>query len=227
MHSTSSREKRPSGVMPLWPMPSSSWKRSKTIVGAAQHATDIGADLDVVSAGGLEAQHGVVGGHVADFEFGDADALRDFGDHRVGEIADLVLRIEQHGNQRRAPHRIFLDQRVEAGGQLRRKDGHGLITHCINSRAHFSAAISISSSRPLALPDRNCPGFSQLKLSASSIFALPVHHRPIAPQVQPIFPVPDRDPFLAQLDCCLSVPVQPMRRGVAAEQGSQRNPKLA
>ena len=46
------------------------------VVSAAQHATDIGADLNVVFAGGLEAQHGVVGGHVAHVELGDADALR-------------------------------------------------------------------------------------------------------------------------------------------------------
>ena len=71
-------------------------------VSAAQHATDVGADLHVVFAGRLEAQHRVVGGHVAHFEFGDADALGHFGDHRIGEIADFVLRIEQHGNQRRA-----------------------------------------------------------------------------------------------------------------------------
>ena len=46
------------------------------VVGAAKHATDIGADLHVVFAGGLEAQHGVVGGDVANVEFGDADALQ-------------------------------------------------------------------------------------------------------------------------------------------------------
>ena len=46
------------------------------IVGAAQHATDVGADLHVEFARRLEAQHRVVGSHVAHIEFGDADALR-------------------------------------------------------------------------------------------------------------------------------------------------------
>ena len=45
------------------------------LVAAAQHAADVGADLHVVLAGRLEAQHGVVGGHVAHVELGDADAL--------------------------------------------------------------------------------------------------------------------------------------------------------
>src|ERR1039457_1457055 len=36
------------------------------IVGSAQHATDIGTHLNVVGAHRLEAQHGVVGRHVAD-----------------------------------------------------------------------------------------------------------------------------------------------------------------
>ncbi len=54
------------------------------LVSATQHATDIGADLHVEFACRFEAQHRVVGGHIADIEFGDADALRHFGDHCVG-----------------------------------------------------------------------------------------------------------------------------------------------
>src|ERR1700728_2146242 len=38
----------------------------KEIVRAEQHAADIGADLNVVFAGRLEAEHGVVAGHIAD-----------------------------------------------------------------------------------------------------------------------------------------------------------------
>src|SRR6476646_407240 len=63
------------------------------VVGTAKHATYIGADLHVEFAGGLETQHGVVGRDVANVEFGDADAHCDLGDDRVGEVADLVLRI--------------------------------------------------------------------------------------------------------------------------------------
>ena len=108
------------------------------VIGAAQHATDVGADLHVVFAGRLEAQHGVVGGDVAHFEFRDADALGHFGDHRVGEIADLVLRVEQHGNQRRARTGYFCHQRVEASGQLRREKMVMVSLHsCISSRAQL------------------------------------------------------------------------------------------
>src|ERR1035437_9082067 len=43
------------------------------IVAATQHATDVGAHLHVVSACRFETEHGVVAGHIADIEFGDAD----------------------------------------------------------------------------------------------------------------------------------------------------------
>ena len=46
------------------------------VVGSAKHATDIGADLHVEFAGGLETQHGVIGRDVADVEFCDADTLQ-------------------------------------------------------------------------------------------------------------------------------------------------------
>ncbi len=91
------------------------------LVGAAQHATDIGADLDVVFAGGLEAEHGVVGGDVAYFKLGNADALGDLGDDCVGEVADLVLRVEQHGDERGTLDGILLDERVKARGELGEK----------------------------------------------------------------------------------------------------------
>src|SRR5580658_4275772 len=63
------------------------------IVGAAQHAADVGADLHVVFARRLEAQHRVVRGHVTHLKFGNADPLGYFRNHRVGEIADLILRV--------------------------------------------------------------------------------------------------------------------------------------
>jgi hypothetical protein len=52
-------------------------------VGSAEHAADVGADLNVVFAGGLEAKHGVVGGDVAHFKLSNADAAGDLGDDRV------------------------------------------------------------------------------------------------------------------------------------------------
>src|ERR1039458_8260331 len=69
-------------------------------VSSAEHATDVGTNLDVVFAGGLEAKHGVVGGDVAHLKLGDANAAGNFGDDRIGEIANFVLRVEQHGDEK-------------------------------------------------------------------------------------------------------------------------------
>ena len=82
-------------------------------------------------------------------------------------------------------------------------------------RAHLNCPIatvpaSVNSSSPL-LPSSRCQVTIAPSRRKSSQFSA----------------VPDRNPFLAQLDCCLPIPVQPVRRGVAAEQGSQRNPKLS
>src|SRR6266567_2615866 len=130
------------------------------VIGAAQHATDIGADLDIEFACGLETQHGVVTGHIAHFELGKAQPVGNLGHHRVGKVADLILRVEQHGDQRRTLHGVLLNQHVKARRQRGRKDRHGLRTgfpwaHAINSCAHASATISISSSRsPSFVPIR-------------------------------------------------------------------------
>src|ERR1017187_4928636 len=63
------------------------------IVGSEQHATDVGADLDIEFACRLEAEHGVVRGHIADVERCDPYAPGNFGDYRVREIAHFILRI--------------------------------------------------------------------------------------------------------------------------------------
>ncbi len=76
MHSTSSSENRPSARDALVADAQLLLEALVDLVAAAQHATDVGADLHVVFARRLEAQHGVVAGHVAHFELGDADALR-------------------------------------------------------------------------------------------------------------------------------------------------------
>src|SRR3569833_3148585 len=122
----------------------------KKIVSAAQHAANVGADLHVVFAGGLETQHRVIGCHVADVELGDTDAMGDLGNYGVGEIADFVLRVEQHWDEGRSAHGVFFDERVEAGREFGREDAHCLGAHCIYSLAQVSAAMSITSS-PLAL----------------------------------------------------------------------------
>ncbi len=144
MHSTSSSEKTPSGVTSLWPMPSLRFAVVEDLVAAAQHAGDVGADLHVVLACRLGAEHGVVRKHVAYVQLEDADALRDLGDDGVGDVADLVLRVEQHGDERGALERVDGDELVEAGGQLRRKD---CVCYCAHRK--ISAAGEADSSATL------------------------------------------------------------------------------
>src|SRR5580704_1144903 len=69
-------------------------------VSTAQHTTDVGADLNVEFTRGLEAEHRIIRGDIAHFEFGNADAPRDLCDDRVRKIAHLILRIKQHRDKR-------------------------------------------------------------------------------------------------------------------------------
>ena len=89
---------------------------------AAQHAGNVRADLHVVLAGGHGAQHGVVAEDVAHVELEQVEALCDLGDHVVGDVADLVLRVEQHGDQGRTLERIDRGQLVKAGGRCGGED---------------------------------------------------------------------------------------------------------
>jgi hypothetical protein len=68
--------------------------------------------------------------------------------------------------------------------------------------------------------------FRQLQYAAASILALPGYFGAVSVQVKPVIAVPYQDPFFAQLDRRLPASVQSVRRGVAAQQGSERNPKL-
>ena len=45
---------------------------------------------------GCGAQHGVIAEDVADVELEEVEALGDLGDYGVGDVADLVLGVEQH-----------------------------------------------------------------------------------------------------------------------------------
>src|SRR5580704_7718992 len=93
------------------------------LVASAQHAADVGADLDVEFSGWLGTQQGVVAEHAEHVVFLDADAGGDLGHHCRGDVADLILRVEQHGNEGGAAQRIERDQLVEAGRKLGGKDG--------------------------------------------------------------------------------------------------------
>ena len=59
----------------LWPIPSFFFAVVEDLVAAAEHAGDVGADLDVVLACGLGAKHGVVAEDVADVEVEEVEAF--------------------------------------------------------------------------------------------------------------------------------------------------------
>src|SRR5579871_4221199 len=61
---------------------------------AAQEATDVRADLDVIRAQWLLVQHGIVADDLVDLEGGDAGTLGDFFDQLRSNRTDLILRIE-------------------------------------------------------------------------------------------------------------------------------------
>ncbi len=193
------------------------------LVGAAQHATDVGADLHVEFAGGLEAQHGVVGGDVANVEFVMPMRCGDLGDDGVGEIADLVLRVEQHGNQR-GTRALGISATSASKRAASRGEKMDIVSVLIASspapmlRGHIHLFLACFAAQPAS--------FCQLQHSVPSVFAPPDDLRSAALKSSQASAVADRNLFFAQLYRCLPVSIQPVRRGVAAKQGSQRNPKL-
>ncbi len=142
MHSTSSSENCAVGRDLLVADAELGLAVVEDLVAAAQHAGDVGADLDVVLAGGLGAQHGVVAEDGADVEVEEVEALGDLLDDGLGDVADLILRVEQHGDERRALDRVERDQLVEAGGELGREDRVGDCAHresfCVQMQGFFA-----------------------------------------------------------------------------------------
>src|SRR5437870_3855772 len=67
----------------------------KKLFATAQHAGNIGADLDVEFAARLGRQHGVIADYVADLEFSQFEPASNFGDHVVGQVPNLILCIQQ------------------------------------------------------------------------------------------------------------------------------------
>ena len=130
MHSTSSREKRPSGVVAFVADVQFVLAVVEELEAAAEHAGDVGADLHVVLPRRGSAKHRIVAEDVADVELEEVEALGDLGDDGVGDIADLVLRVEQHGDEGGALDGVDRGQLVEAGGGGGSEDrvlyrGHG------------------------------------------------------------------------------------------------------
>src|ERR1035437_2861085 len=93
------------------------------LVAIVQQATDVGADLHVVFPQRLGVQHGVIRQDFIDLQRSDPDAGSHFIHQFVGDLADFILRVEQHGDHRRAlaSRRIALQEFVKPGFQLRGK----------------------------------------------------------------------------------------------------------
>jgi len=96
----------------------------------------------------LRTKHGVITQHRPHIQVEQVQPLRNLLDHRLRDIPHLILRIQQHRNQRRPLHRVDRHQLVEACRKLRREDRIGNRAHCISSRVIRSAAKSISSILP-------------------------------------------------------------------------------
>src|SRR5580658_7051538 len=71
----------------------------------------------------------VVSDDIAHVEFRDPNAGSHFADHRVRQIANLILGIHQHGDECRPPHRVDRHQAVEACSQGGTEDGFDFSAH--------------------------------------------------------------------------------------------------
>ena len=118
-HSTSSSEKIPSSVVSLWPI-SCFFERIRRACRAA-HAGNVGADLNVIFSSALAAQHGVIRHCLGDLQNIQVEPERDFADHVIADVSELILRVDQHGNQRRSFHRIACCECLELVFELRRQ----------------------------------------------------------------------------------------------------------
>ncbi len=90
-------------------------------VAAAHHAGNVGADLDVIAPGGLAAKHRIVSQRFGDLQDIEVEALGDFLEDLVAERAELILRVEHHGNQRGSLDRVAPGEVVKFFFQCRRK----------------------------------------------------------------------------------------------------------
>ena len=98
----------------------------QNLVATAQHAADVGANLHMKFPRRPGPQQRVITDHIADLKLGDADALGNFCDDRVREVAGFVLGVEKHGDQGGALDGVEGHELVEAGGQRGREEGSGL-----------------------------------------------------------------------------------------------------
>src|SRR5579859_7501987 len=99
------------------------------LIAATQHATDIGAYLYMILAQRLGMEQGVVAENVMHIELRDPNAGGHFADHGIREITDLVLGIEEHGNERGSTQRVKRHHAIKARGQGGTKNGLDLGAH--------------------------------------------------------------------------------------------------
>ncbi len=79
------------------------------LIAAAQHAGNIGANLDVILADGLAAQHRVISHRLGNLSHVQVEPPRDFSEHVIADESVIILRVHHHRDQRRALERIAAD----------------------------------------------------------------------------------------------------------------------
>ena len=80
----------------------------QNLFAAAQHAADVGANLNMVFAHGLGMQQGVIADHVADFELGQFGLFCQMCNRVIAQVAEFILRIQQHRNEEPSLRRVLL-----------------------------------------------------------------------------------------------------------------------
>src|ERR1700723_3231279 len=142
-------------------------------VATAQHATDVGAYLYMILAHRGGAHKGVISDHVAHIEFGNPDPGGYFADHLVGEIANLILGVKEHGDQGRTTHRVNRHQTVEARGQGWTEDGVYRCAHSFQLTPRVDVPGNTQPSLRSVCHDRTGYQFSKSGRWASPIFFVP------------------------------------------------------
>src|SRR5487761_92202 len=94
------------------------------VLGAAQHAAEVRADVEPVLADGIEVEERVEGGHAFDVPGIELQRDRDLA-HRLGrQVAQLLLGEVERGHHRRAWLRILRRQRPDLFQQVTGQGAH-------------------------------------------------------------------------------------------------------
>src|SRR5215472_8189468 len=117
----------------------------KKLLRPPQLAADIGANLDVVAPARFGREHRVIRNDVPDFQFRQPNFLGDVVNGYVAQISELVLGVEQYGNEKRPLRRVILHLLAEKTVELFRNWNHLSIspsTMSIDPIAATTSAIS-------------------------------------------------------------------------------------